>query len=354
MTIIHIITSLGIGGAEKLLVNVVNEQVKQHSVHIIYLKPIKDLVPLLDANIKVKQIPLNFLTVSRLKKYYKTVKPTVIHTHLGHADLLGIWSARNQKANIFCTMHNIYFKKNFLDAIFFKCYTYLFLKISKNCKVISISKSVEEHVLKKLKLPQNRSFLLYNAIPNSIKAYKTTKNKTINLLFIGRLEKQKSIPTFLKAIYQLKQQQNVNITATIVGDGSLKKELETLAKKLQIKHLVNFVGKQEDTNPFYNNAGIFILPSIWEGFGIVLLEAFRAKVPIIASNIEGPSELINHNVNGLLFEPENHIELANHILLLINNSSLRERLAQKGFSTFTEKFQINTYVKKLNELYEHF
>ncbi|WP_407267335.1 hypothetical protein [Tenacibaculum maritimum] len=46
MTIIHIITSLGIGGAEKLLVNVVNEQVKQHSVHIIYLKPIKDLVPL--------------------------------------------------------------------------------------------------------------------------------------------------------------------------------------------------------------------------------------------------------------------------------------------------------------------
>ncbi|CAA0194765.1 Glycosyltransferase, family GT4 [Tenacibaculum maritimum] len=349
MTIIHIITSLGIGGAEKLLVNVVNEQVKQHSVHIIYLKPIKDLVPVLDANIKVKQIPLNFLTVSRLKKYYKTVKPTVIHTHLGHADLLGIWCARNQKANIFCTIHSTFFKKNLIDLLFFYLYKTL-LKTVKKTQIISISNSVENLVTKTFKVPKKRTHLLYNAIPEK-KDNLAQLNTPYHLLFVGRLTKSKSIPTLLKAIAHINDK---NIKLTIVGDGELKTFLKELTIELNITPQINFVGKQEDTDPFYNNAGIFILPSIWEGFGIVLLEAFRAKVPIIASNIEGPSELINHNVNGLLFEPENHIELANYILLLINNSSLRERLAQKGFSTFTEKFQINTYVKKLNELYEHF
>ena len=116
--------------------------------------------------IEVKNIPISFSTVSKLRKYYKRIKPDIIHTHLGHADILGIWSARNIRRKSFCTMHNIYFKKNFLDAIFFEIYQILFLKVVKRGHIISISKSVENHVLKRLQIPKESLYIYYyNAIP---------------------------------------------------------------------------------------------------------------------------------------------------------------------------------------------
>ena len=139
MKIIHIITAFGIGGAEKLLLNVINKQIENHSVHLIYLKPLNILISDLDARVEIKNIPFSFSTASELRKYYKSIKPDIIHTHLGHADILGIWSARNIDAKVFCTMHNIYFKKNFLDVIFFEIYKFLFLNVVKNGKETKIN-----------------------------------------------------------------------------------------------------------------------------------------------------------------------------------------------------------------------
>ena len=187
MKIIHVITAFGIGGAEKLLLNIMNKQVEDHAVFLVYFKGKPDLVSQLNTSIKVKQIPFSVAVIKNLKTYYNEIKPDVIHTHLGHADFIGIWAARSIKAKVFCTMHNIYFKKTFMDALFFRCYSFLFLKVAQNSQVISISKSVETHVLQKLKLPKERSHLLLNAIP--VKEIKKVEkqHKKITLLFVGRL-----------------------------------------------------------------------------------------------------------------------------------------------------------------------
>ena len=271
---------------------------------------------------------------------------------MGHADVFGLWSAKKTRAKVFCTMHNIYFNKNFLDNLIFKFYSFLFLKKVTKTQVISISKSVEMHVIKKLKLPGKRSHILVNAIPFKIIEKEKSNQNQINLLFVGRLEPQKSVITLLDAIQLLKKEQlSKSFILNIVGDGSLKEELENKVDELEINELVKFEGKKTEVDSFYQKADIFILPSIWEGFGIVLLEAFRAKNATIATNIEGPAELINHNVNGLLFSPENHIELAKNIQLLVENENLRNQIAQKGFETFSKKYEINNYVKKLEGIY---
>jgi glycosyltransferase involved in cell wall biosynthesis len=140
---------------------------------------------------------------------------------------------------------------------------------------------------------------------------------------------------------------------TIVGEGSLRKSLEQRTKELQIEELVEFVGSQKDPAPYFSSSDIFVLPSLWEGFGIVILEAFRAKLPVVASNIEGPSELIQDNVNGLLFEKENEHELANRIISLINDKKKRVILGENGYKTFTEKYHISNYVKQLNTFYKN-
>ena len=354
MTIIHIITAFGIGGAEKLLLNTINEQVKTHNVHLIYLKPLNELGHLLDKKVVVKNIPLSIVTVFRLNRYFKKAHPDVIHTHLSHADIIGSMASVGSNAKVFTTIHSTKFRDNAFDSILFLICAIVFRVYKIN--VISISKSVKKVVLRKFYLQQKRSLLLYNAL-QFVETETELKNKEdnkINLLFVGRLEKAKSVHTLLEALYVLKKKDDTsNFYLTIVGEGSLRKSLEQRTKELQIEELVEFVGAQQETQPYFNSSDIFILPSIWEGFGIVILEAFRAKLPVVASNIEGPSELIQHNINGLLFEKGNAIELSKKIGSLIVDNNMRHFLGENGYKSFTRKYHIKNYVEKLNRLYEN-
>lgn len=352
MKIVHIITAFGVGGAEKLLLNVINKQVERHKVFLIYFKSKNELVSELNERVEVFQVPFSLFMIKKIKQLFEVVNPDIIHTHLGHADFIGAWAARKTRAKIFCTMHNISFKKNFSDIIFFQIYTLLFLKIVKKGEIISISKAVEDHVLKRLKIPTQRSHLLYNAIPKKKLNLKKGFDTKCNLLFIGRLEKQKSINTLLDAISILRTKGiNQQLQLKIVGSGKLSADLESQAKMLKINDIVDFMGEQKVVDCYYEESDIFILPSIWEGFGIVILEAFRSKTAVIATNIEGPAELITNEVNGLLFEPKNSVELAKKIQDLIENKNKRKRLAENGHRSFTKSFHINSYVEKLNKLY---
>ncbi|WP_075340541.1 glycosyltransferase family 4 protein [Tenacibaculum agarivorans] len=349
MIIIHLITAFGIGGAEKLLLNTINRQIINHEVHLIYLKPINELVTSLDSRVKKSYIPLSFSTIHRLRMYFKQTKPQVIHTHLSHADILGIFASIGNKAKVFCTMHNVFFKKNIMDHFLFFIYKCLF-KIKKT-HVISISKSVEDHVVNKLKQSSKRSYLLYNAIPFeevSFQEEKKENNNLIHILFVGRLVKQKSVETLLKSIANLKKEK---IKLTIVGDGILKDKLEKMTKQLNINDKVIFVGSRKNVKTYFKNADVFVLPSVWEGFGIVILEAFRSKLAVIATNIEGPSELIEHKKNGILFTPKDDTALTKELKELINNSEIRNKLATQGYISFTEKYHINTYVEQLEKIY---
>jgi len=350
MKIIHVITAFGIGGAEKLLLNVVNRQVESHEVHLIYLKPINDLVSEVDSRVFVKQIPVSFSTIKDLSIYYHKVKADVIHTHLGHADILGIWAAKRTKAKLFSTIHSTSFKDNrVLDNMYFSFYRFLFKRFNDRWNLISISKSVEQIVVKKITKVNQNNYVLHNAIPD-VGSFDRAHNNVVSILFVGRLTKAKSIDTLLKAVCHLKKK-NLNFRVTIVGEGHLKRKLLKLTNKLKVEDIVTFTGKRKNVNEFYKKSDIFILPSIWEGFGIVILEAFSAKLAVIASAIEGPAELIQDNKNGLLFNPKNVIQLAEKMELLIENKTLRESLAKEGYNTFAEDFHIEPYVKRLEELY---
>ena len=352
MNIVHIITAFGIGGAEKMLLNSINKQAETHIVHLIYLKPINDLIPLVDKRVIIKNIQLSLITTIRLRKYLTHINPDIIHTHLGHADILGLWCARKLKAKTFTTIHSTKFKNNWKDKIYFKFYRIMFLKISKNTHIISVSESIKKIVKEKLKIPKYRIHVLYNAIPK-IPNKKVIAHKEVNILFLGRLTKAKSVVTLLRAIKNLESKKIKNkFKLLIVGDGELRSKLERLTTNLQLENLVRFEGAQKDVNKYFSQSDIFVLPSIWEGFGIVILEAFSAKLAVIASNIEGPAELIENEVNGLLFEPKNHVQLSEKMAQLINNNELRARIASNGYLSFTKKYDIDNYVEKLNELYE--
>ncbi|TXK44903.1 glycosyltransferase family 4 protein [Pontibacter qinzhouensis] len=360
MKIVHIITALGFGGAERLLINFSNIHVQKHEVHIIYLKDITDLKDKLHPDIKLKIIPLGNNCSKQIRAYLKLCKPDVVNTHLSHADFLGLWACRGLKLSLFCTMHNIWFKWNKLDYIFFLIYRILFTTVARNSKVIAISKAVADHVHKRLGVSSDRIHLLYNCIPAKAEAdisdVSLLRNKlqinpgNFNILFVGRLAVQKSVDTLLLAASTLKGI-IPNIKVILVGEGMLRNKLEALANQLALQDVVEFRGATYHPEEYFSSCHIFVLPSIFEGMGLVILEAFRAGIPVIATNIEGPKELVQDGFNGLLTIPLDHVQLAEKIKYLWQNPTVAQKLGNQCKKSFEKQFTIEYYAAELENLY---
>jgi glycosyltransferase involved in cell wall biosynthesis len=356
--ICHVITTLVFGGAEKLLADLVNIQCLTHEVHIIYLKHEPLLQSLLSESVKIHKVELDRQCASNLRKEFRLLNPDVIHTHLGHADLLGLWASRGLSVKRFCTMHNVWFKWSWKDYVIFAAYVFLFKTVARNCKVIAISKTVQDHIRRRLMVPEKNVKLLYNAVPDlKMESDKTQLRKELGLpqntfciLFVGRLELQKSVDTLILAAGELAKKVE-DFRVIIVGAGTLQNELQNLTEKNKLGAKVLFAGTTTTVQRYFSAADVFVLPSVFEGFGIVVIEAFRASLPVVATRIEGPRELIEDGSNGLLFEPRDFKTLASHLENLYRSGDLRSKLGKSGYESYLNKYDIRTYAQQIESLY---
>jgi phosphatidylinositol alpha-mannosyltransferase len=181
----------------------------------------------------------------------------------------------------------------------------------------------------------------YRIIPNGIDIErfspdgprrKEFTNGKLNILFVGRLEKRKGLGHLISACAILKKK-FPNFRLIVVGPGTrLRPGYQELARELNLDDVV-FTDFVSDTElpEYYRTADIFCAPATGgESFGIVLLEAMACGKPVIASNIEGYATVVNHNDDGLLVPVGDEEALAQAILSLSDNRTLREHLGNKG------------------------
>jgi glycosyltransferase involved in cell wall biosynthesis len=353
--ILHIITTFDFGGAETLLKLIANQQSQNHSVTIGYLKGNGGLKAKLSENIKVVKIGLGLSTIVRIRNLVRQKKPDIIHTHLGHADLLTMIAVVGLKGRYFSTIHNIWFKKGIKDYFFFGFYFLFSHSFARKFKYVAISKSVYRHVYRNFRVPASRLRLIYNAIDlsNVTKSYVEAENRvneTFHVLFVGRLTLQKNL-FFLIKNFSLLLKELTNLKLTLVGDGELKNELMQLVKDLDIEHRVRFEGYQSNPDKYFAAADCFVLTSIFEGFGLVILESFRAGVPVLAPNIEGPMELITSGENGLLFESNNSDDFILKFKQMYSSRQLRQQFVMNGTKKLGHQFSILNYMHQLHNFY---
>lgn len=162
------------------------------------------------------------------------------------------------------------------------------------------------------------------------------RNKIV-LLSVGRLSPQKGFEYLIRALSEVKEK-NKNFVSLIIGDGEERKKLESLTKKLGLEKEVIFIGKVfHDKLPrYYHLADIFILPSLYESFGIVFIEAMAAGLPIITTKTAAIPEIVSKNT-GILVKPKNSKELARAILMLMKDKNKRIRMGRNGVR-IAEKF----------------
>ena len=179
----------------------------------------------------------------------------------------------------------------------------------------------------------------YRIIPNGVdldrftdaEPFEKWRDGTINILFVGRFEERKGLIHLLKAYHRLRKR-HVDARLLIVGSGPKAREYRRYVGLRQIRD-VEFLGRVSDAAKarYFASADIFCAPSTGqESFGIVLLEAMAAGVPIIASDIHGYKQVVQRGVQGLLVEPRNHRALAAALYTLSNDAELRNRMGEAG------------------------
>jgi glycosyltransferase involved in cell wall biosynthesis len=175
----------------------------------------------------------------------------------------------------------------------------------------------------------------------------------IVLIAVGRLSQQKGFAYLIKALNEVKKKEK-NFKLLLIGDGEERKNLERLSKELGLEEEIIFLGKifHDKLPKYYHVSDIFVLPSLYESFGIVFLEAMASGLPIISTNIAAIPEVVNKKV-GILVKPKNVQELAEAILTLINDEKRRREMGKEGMklaSNFDWSFVSERVMEELENI----
>jgi len=178
------------------------------------------------------------------------------------------------------------------------------------------------------------------------------KNPIFTLLFVGRLHSQKGLTYLLRAIKSVVER-GVKLRLHIIGNGDEKQDLLEEVKRLGIGSYVRFFGKVfgNDLIREYKASHAFILPSIYEGQPLTILEAWAAKLPVVATRVGGIPNIVDDGVDGFLVDPRNEKDLAAAILRCMSADHLS--MGERGYQKVKEKFSWDKTASAFFDLYFH-
>jgi len=180
------------------------------------------------------------------------------------------------------------------------------------------------------------------------------KEKRPTICCVSRLVKYKKIDVLIRALSHIKKEIR-NIQCNIIGTGPELEKLEELVKELSLKNNVNFLGfirSHEDVLKIIKKSHVFCLPSIVEGFGIVVIEAMACSTPYVCTNIPAFKEVTNNGIEGLLFEKGNFSDLVQKILLLLKDNDLYRKYNQEGLE-LARRYDWRGIAKQTELFYEN-
>jgi glycosyltransferase involved in cell wall biosynthesis len=172
------------------------------------------------------------------------------------------------------------------------------------------------------------------------------------VLFVGRLIPRKGVGYLIEAAKQVIKERK-DTMFVLVGNGPMRLQLVSNIEAAGLKRNFVFLGdvSEEDLPQIYRCADVFVLPSIQEGQGIVLLEAQASGKPVVAFNVSGIAEAVKNKETGLLFKPGSSDELAQGILKILSDNSLQEKMGKKGREFVLRELSWDISARKLLSVY---
>jgi glycosyltransferase involved in cell wall biosynthesis len=350
--IIHIITSLNFGGAERLLLDLARHldkerfEVKVATVvggGLLQSEFEKAGVPV---KIFEKKSKIGLGVIWRIAKYLRAERPDIVHTHLFGGDTWGRLAAILARVPvIISTEHNTNFDEGGVKRMVKKLLSW------KTKRIVAVSEAVRNYSVTIDHLRPQKLLVIPNGIETEKFAAVVSKkfgNPPI-IGVVGRLEEQKGHKYLFEALNLIK---TIPWILWVVGDGSLKNELEQLAKDLSLRERIIFLGARRNVAEILSQIDIFVLPSLWEGLGLAVLEAAAAGKPIVASHVGGIPGIIEDGVTGLLVPPKNVKNLADGLEHVLLGEGEAQKMGERAREVVREKFDIHRMVAAYEKLYE--
>jgi glycosyltransferase involved in cell wall biosynthesis len=301
-------------------------------------------------------IPFSFRR--NMLKICRREKPDVIHLHnrffLTFSSLV-LWK-KSLGAPLFLTLHNarpvgINEETDFLGQLFDD---YIGHRIIRSCdRVLANSRWTLEVTLPK-DYPRERAEVIYNGVDTArFRKVKSNIKDRLGCEFLSltvcRLLPQKGVKYLVSAVRDIED----DFKAVIVGRGPCYKELKSLVKKFGLEKRVELVTDpltEERLIEYYSASDFFILPSLWEPFGIVLIESMACGCPVIATNVGGIPEIVTSDC-GILVSPRSPKEIAIAANKLIGDKNLRRRLSKNARERVEKYFDFDLIAEKVEQSY---
>lgn len=221
-------------------------------------------------------------------------------------------------------------------------------------KIIAISSTTKKSLVDDYGIPPEKIIVIPVGIDlDEFKPLNDIKKIPSSILYVGRLDKRKGVQYLIRAMKHIVKD-FPTAKLYIIGNGNLRNSLEELARREKVNNHVVFLGKvpTNDLIEWYNKAEVFVLPSLFEGFGIVALEAMACGTPVIGTKVPGIVDIIEHEKTGLLVSPKNEKELGENLKQMLSTPKMRRRFVHKSKKRLEKKFEWKVIAEKVDKIYK--
>lgn len=363
VNVLLLITELNVGGAERLLGQIAPRLSRQRyrvSVACLYgAGPVADDlraagVPVIDLGMRGKW---DLRVIGRLLRLLREERVHILHAHLIHANLLGALVGRLARVPVVvATRHNVDIGGAWRE------WANRWLRGWRDA-VVAVSDQVRWVEIERSGIDPARVILIRNGVP--IEPFASPDPTATDRLrrkwkipptspvigTLARFDEQKGHVVLLEAMARVLQRRP-RARALLVGEGPLRQAVEQKAHALGLSHAVVLTGLRRDVPQVLALLDLFVLPSLWEGLPVSVLEAMAAGRPVVATRVGGVPEAVEHGVTGLLVPPRDPRALAAAIIRLLEDAELRRSMGRAGRERVEQQFSIAATVRRTEALYE--
>jgi glycosyltransferase involved in cell wall biosynthesis len=374
--VLHLIESLGRGGAETVLAATLREMERgRHASTVAYLGGVADLretieslgYPVIDLRLHRPDDPRG---VARVRQILTTGAVDLVHAHLYfpglHAKLAG-WLTG---VPVVCSLHNLMYEPEIrIDNARFTPWKQQVLRTGDRIsdrlarpQLVAVSEAVRQSVVRRLGVDPSRVVTIPDGI--DLKAFtpasadeRAVARRQLCLApdaevvtIVGRLVTLKGHATLLEAVARLRTARS-RVRLLVAGRGPLEADLRDRATRLGIADVVSFLGARGDVRCLLAASDVLAAPSLSEGFGLAVVEAMAAGLPCVAARTGGLAEIVDDGDSGFLVPPRDAASLGEALARLLSDVPLRRRLGERGRAVAEERYDVRTTARRLGELY---
>ena len=368
MRILHIIPSLSIGGAERLVFDICNELNSRVNIEVRLITLSeendfgeRDFIAYIPASIHLSLCKKNKFHIAQLQKEIESFRPNIIHSHLFMAEIVSrsclykdaLWFSHfhdNMPQLNNMTFQSVGSKTGILN-FYEKQYLYKRYKLNGGNNFIAISQNALDYAKRVIPksdgLKHLNNAIDYEAFYSPVKVINT--KKIIRLVNVGSFQKKKN-QLFLVEVLKKLLERGVHCELIFLGAGTEMKRVEQRAEELGVKDRIILKGNVTNVHSVLAESDIYVHSAYYEPFGLVLLEAMAAGLPVVCLNGGGNADIIEDGTNGFMLEDATPTQYAQRIEELVRNHELYNVIATAGQHN-AKQYGIKKYCDKLIALY---